>query len=262
MANEASASLGRRLGIGKEAEVFEFGNLAAKIYGSAAAKRRAFREGMNLAVAESLRLPVPAVWNVRQLDGRWALVMDRVSGPSVAELLQSNPDTIHECIEQMVRLQLRVHACRPVGLSLMKTRLVNNIRTAVQLDETDKGTLLAGVATMPDGESLCHGDFHPKNLIASSSRLTIIIDWLDAGQGDAAADVCRSYLLLKLYAPELAAPYLGSYTRLSGISDQRVSRWMPFVAAARLAEGVASETDHLLEMVYSGTAISSSGPYC
>jgi DNA-binding helix-hairpin-helix protein with protein kinase domain len=70
MTSETGAPLGRSLALGKEAEVFEFGALAAKIYGSAAGKRRAFREAMNLAVAEALGLPVPAVWRVRQLGGR------------------------------------------------------------------------------------------------------------------------------------------------------------------------------------------------
>jgi aminoglycoside phosphotransferase len=85
---------------------------------------------MNLAVAEALGLPVPAVWCVRQLGVRWALVMDRVSGPSFAELLQSHPEVMPECIEQMATLHLQVHACRPVGLSNMRTRLIDNIRAA------------------------------------------------------------------------------------------------------------------------------------
>ena len=122
MTTETGAPLGRPLGLGKEAEVFEFGTLAAKIYGSAEGKRRAFREAMNLAVAESLGLPVPAAWCVQQLGGRWALVMDRVCGPSFAELLQSHPDVIPECVEEMATLHLQVHGCRPVGLTNMKTR--------------------------------------------------------------------------------------------------------------------------------------------
>ena len=251
MTSETGAPLGRSLGLGKEAEVFEFGTLAAKIYGSAAGKRRAFREAMNLAVAESLGLPVPAAWCVRQIGGCWALVMDRVDGPSFAELLQSQPEVMPECIEQMATLHLQVHACRPVGLTNMKTRLIDNIRAAAPLDEATRTSLLAGLNNMLDGESLCHGDFHPRNLLGSVTGAKII-DWLDACQGDAAADVSRSYLLLRLYAPQLTAPYLHAYTRHGGTTGDRVSRWLPFIAAARLAEGVTSETERLLEMVLGG----------
>ena len=47
-------ALGRLLGAGKEAEVFAFGGGALKLYRTAAAKRSAFREAANAAVAESL----------------------------------------------------------------------------------------------------------------------------------------------------------------------------------------------------------------
>jgi hypothetical protein len=49
--------------------------------------------------------------------------------------------------------------------------------------------------------------------------------------------------------PQLTAPYLYAYSRHGGITGDRVSRWLPFIAAARLAEGVTSETDRLLKMV-------------
>ena len=120
-------------------------------------------------------------------------------------------------------------------------------RGAVRRGNEDVAT--CRLNNMPDGESLCHGDFHPRNLLGS---VTGAIDWLDACQGDAAADVCRSYLLLRLYAPQLTAPYLHAYTRHGGTTGNRVSRWLPFIAAARLAEGVTSETERLLEMVLGG----------
>jgi hypothetical protein len=43
----------------------------------------------------------------------------------------------------------------------------------------------------------------------------VVIDWLDARRGDPVADVCRSYLLLKLHAAENARAYLDAYPRLA-----------------------------------------------
>lgn len=42
-------AIGRLLGSGKEAEVFEYGDLALKLYRSIASKASAFREAGNLA---------------------------------------------------------------------------------------------------------------------------------------------------------------------------------------------------------------------
>jgi hypothetical protein len=76
-----------------------------------------------------------------------------------------------------------------------------------------------------------------------------IIDWVDARRGDPAADVCRSYVLLKLHAAELAAPYVDAYCQESRLPRQAVLDWLPYVAAAKLAEDVPSEIDGLLEIV-------------
>jgi hypothetical protein len=76
-----------------------------------------------------------------------------------------------------------------------------------------------------------------------------IIDWADARRGDPAADVCRSYLLMKLHMAELATPYLNAYCQATGISNQTVLKWLPYIAAAKLAEGVPSELDGLVRIM-------------
>ena len=87
-----------------------------------------------------------------------------------------------------------------------------------------------------------------------------MIDWPDACRGDPAADVCRSYLLLKLHAEEIAEPYLEAYCRINDapergrpinkVTCQEILDWLPFVAAARLVENVPEDFDRLLKIVY------------
>jgi aminoglycoside phosphotransferase (APT) family kinase protein len=106
---------------------------------------------------------------------------------------------------------------------------------------------------MPEGDRLCHGDFHPMNVLGEAAQ-PYIIDWADAHRGDPAADVCRSYLLLTLHAAELAMPYVDGYCREAGVSRQAVLDWLPYVAAARFAENVPGEIDRLLKIVGSHDA--------
>jgi Phosphotransferase enzyme family len=56
-----------------------------------------------------------------------------------------------------------------------------------------------GLKNMPDDDRLCHGDFHPLNVLGEASQ-PFVIDWPDACRGDPTGDVCRSYLLLKFHA--------------------------------------------------------------
>jgi len=66
-----SESIGGLLATGNVAEVFEWGSRAVKICQSAAAKLTVFREAGNHAGVDALGLPVPAVWVVQQISGRW-----------------------------------------------------------------------------------------------------------------------------------------------------------------------------------------------
>ena len=67
---------------------------------------------------------------------------------------------------------------------------------------------------MPEGE-LCHGDFHPLNIIGPIGQ-EVLVDWLDATRGDPAAYVCRSFVLMRHWAPEVAGAYVEAYAGGSG----------------------------------------------
>ena len=73
----------------------------------------------------------------------------------------------------------------------------------------------------------------------------IVIDWPNACRGDPAGDVCRSYLILKLHADEVA------YSRVAGVPRHTILDWLAYVAAARLAEDIPGEQHRLLELARS-----------
>jgi hypothetical protein len=77
----------------------------------------------------------------------------------------------------------------------------------------------------------------------------LLLDWLDACCGEPAADVCRSYVLMRPHLPDFASEYVDRYSATSGESRETILRWLPCVAAARLVEGVADEVDGLMAMV-------------
>jgi aminoglycoside phosphotransferase (APT) family kinase protein len=240
--------IGRLVAAGGVAEVFERGSRVLKLYKSTAAKPAAFREAGVHAAVEALGLPVPRVWSVEQIGGRWGIVFDRVNQPSFAEHMLNNSDDGPQYLECMVRLHMRIHALEAAQFASLKVRLAANIAATKLLGERRKRELLAAIAEMPDDDRLCHGDFHPMNILGDVSQ-PVIIDWPDARRGDPAADVCRSYLLMKLHAAEIAATYLNAYCATSGIARPAVLSWLPYVAAARLAEDVPKEFDSLMKIV-------------
>jgi aminoglycoside phosphotransferase (APT) family kinase protein len=243
--------LGPLIGSGKEAEVFDAGDRVVKLYRKTAKapKRAAFREAAILALVESLGLPVPSVHAVGQIDGRWGIAMTRAEGPTLADAIRS-PDQVPACLERMARLQIAIHSRPGTHFGGLKARLAANI--AGMPDEALRRRLLHGLAALPEGDRLCHGDFHPWNILGPPGR-EVVVDWLDACAGDPAADVCRSYVLIRPVAPDLAMAYVETYAGAADESRDRILAWLPFVAAARLAEGVPDETEALLAMVVSAS---------
>jgi len=164
-----SETIGGLLAAGNVAEVFEWGSRVVKLYRSPARKPTAFREAANHASVEAMALPVPAIWAVLEVGGRWGIVFDRVKEKSFAERMREDPSVIPECLETLARLHARIHGQPARQFGGLKSRLATNIVGTGLLDEPLKRILLDRLADMPDGDRLCHGDFHPINALGQNS---------------------------------------------------------------------------------------------
>jgi Phosphotransferase enzyme family len=242
-----NGNIGGLVAAGNVAEVFEWGRRVVKLYRSPAGKPAAFREAAIHAAVEAMGLPVPAVWGVQQIIGRWGIIFDRVSEASFAAHMRANPSATAEHLDILARLYTQILAHPAHWLGSQKIKLATNIARTELLSESRKQKLLQCLVDMPEGDCLCHGDFHPGNVLGDGSR-PMVIDWPDACRGNPAADICRSYLLLKLHAADIAEPYLDAWCRITDAGRGKVCDWMPFVAAARLAEEVPDEFDRLLQI--------------
>lgn len=241
-----AAELGERLGSGKVAEVFAAGPHVVKLYRSSDHRAAAFREAATLSVLAERDLPVPEVFSVRLYGGRWGVEMSRVAGPSFAEQMRAHHD-LTPWLGAMADLQARVHSRPGRYMPSQRQRLFADISAASLLEEPLRRKLLAALAAMPDGDRLCHGDYHPFNLLGSLQE-HFLVDWLDASSGSPAADVCRSFVLISGFDSSLARLYVETYVARTGMALIEIRRWLPFIAAARLAEGVAAESKDLLAL--------------
>jgi aminoglycoside phosphotransferase (APT) family kinase protein len=238
--------LGPLLGAGKVAEVYAHGDRVLKLYRPGEPKSSAFREAAILSLVEQGGVIAPRVEEVAEFDGRWGLVMSRVNGvPFAPALVMSPPSKPH--LEALARLQISVHRAPASQLPGLKARVAANIGRTPLLDAAHKARLLAELAALPDGDRLCHGDFHPWNVLGTPEDAAIV-DWLDASCGAPAADVCRSYVLIAHVSEPLARAYVEIYAGLAGMDLDEVWRWRAVVAGARLAEGVPDEEASLKAM--------------
>jgi len=57
----------------------------------------------------------------------------------------------------------------------------------------------------PDRRAICHGDFHPQNVLMSGNAVTGVLDWPNAVVADPAYDVAATRVILSCAPIEMAA---------------------------------------------------------
>ena len=180
------------------------------------------------------------------IDGKWAIVSEYVKGKTLDRLMAENPDKKHEYMEMFVDLQIKVQSCTCPLLPKLKDKMSRKISQA-DLDATTRYDLHTRLEGMPKHNKLCHGDFNPGNIIITDDGTPYILDWSHATQGNASADVARTYLLFWLNGDiDGAEEYLDLFCAKSGTDKQYVQKWMPIVAASQSVKGNAKEREFLL----------------
>ena len=211
------------------------------------------------------RLPVPAVGEIIRVNGRNGLVYQRVDGDSMWDRLSHNPWRVFRYARRTAELHAEMHnRTILVDLPSQRKRLVNKIHDAKPLPEHLRSRALAALERLPDGDRLCHGDFHPGNILTTGQADTII-DWIDASCGNPVADVARTTILLLGAADRqiqgsfrrtivriFHSAYLRHYFKLNPSGREEYNRWLPVIAAARLSENISELEGWLIARAENG----------
>ena len=183
------------------------------------------------------------------IDGKWAIVSEFIKGKTLAQLMEENPEGKREYIELLVDIQMSVHSKTCPMLNKLKDKMNRKI-SATELDATTRYDLHTRLEGMPKHNKVCHGDFNPSNIIITDDGVPYILDWSHATQGNASADVARTYLLFWLNGDiEGANIYLDTFCKKSDTAKQYVQKWMPIVAASQSVKGNANEREFLMSWV-------------
>jgi len=251
---------------GREAEIFAWGEgRVIKLFRSTEARRQAEWEAAAMGAAGSAGPLVPATYGVTEVMGRPGLVMERIEGRDLLATVERRPWLVFEVGRILGELHAQLHQVpAPEGLPSLKER-IDMGRDSPAVPDDVRDLALALLETLPDGDRLCHLDFHPANVIRSP-RGPVVIDWPNASRADPAADVARTLLLVGLgrlppgSSPVLhvvaavgrrlmIASYLRAYRRARPLDSSTLRRWGIVGAAVRLTEGIAEERPALLRLV-------------
>lgn len=238
--------LDRVLAVRNNKTIYRDGDDCVKVFGDDFSKDDVLAEALNQARVEHTGLNIPKIKAVTMIDGKWAIVSEYIKGKTLDRLMAENPDKKHEYMEMFVDLQIKVQSCTCPLLPKLKDKMSRKISQA-DLDATTRYDLHTRLEGMPKHNKLCHGDFNPGNIIITDDGTPYILDWSHATQGNASADVARTYLLFWLNGDiDGAEEYLDLFCAKSGTDKQYVQKWMPIVAASQSVKGNAKEREFLL----------------
>ncbi|MDR2090801.1 MAG: phosphotransferase [Clostridiales bacterium] len=229
--------------------IYRDGDRVVKVFDESYSKSDVLNEALNQARVEETGLNIPSILEVTKQDGKWAIISEYVEGKTLQQLMTENPEKKDEYLNLFVDLQMSVHAKRSPLLSRLKDKMNRKIGEA-NLDPTVRYDLNTRLEGLPKHNKVCHGDFNPSNIIIKEDGTAYILDWSHATQGNASADVARTYLIFWLNGDtESAEKYLEIFCKKSNTEKQYVLKWLPIVAASQSVKGNPKEREFLLSWV-------------
>ena len=208
-------------------------------------------------------VPSPVAGEIIDVNGRRGLIYERLEGISMLQDMNARPWTLLNHARSLAELQVEINQKSIPGLPTYKDRLRYDISNTQHLEADLHEKALAMLEALPDRPNLCHGDYHPGNIILTQKG-PVVIDWMTACVGSPWADVARTNLLLSIgpkAAGKLVSPivrmaiklyhrtYLHRYHALVPDTENEANRWMPVIAAARLNEEILPEREALIKMI-------------
>ena len=227
--------------------IYREGDKVVKLFDEHYSKSDILNEALNQARVEETGLNIPKLLEVTKIDGKWAIILEHIDGETLEELMKKHPEKEDEYLNMFVDLQIEVHSKKAPLLNNLKDKMNRKIEETT-LNATTRYELHTRLDSMPKHTKVCHGDFNPSNIIISKDGTAYIIDWAHATQGNASADVARTYLLFYLSGKkDLAEKYMNMFCEKTDTAKQYIQKWIPIVAASQSVKGKKEERELLLK---------------
>jgi aminoglycoside phosphotransferase (APT) family kinase protein len=186
--------------------------------------------------------------------------MKTITKPTLGEV------ELHSIATKLAQILFEINSTEVTHLPSQKDSLIFGINRSPLLTEVQKKAIVRYTQSLPFGCKLCHGDFHPGNVIYDGSNY-FVIDWSHATAGEPTCDVSRAYYCAKVgpvygkwndvQMQELVKrraifgeKFIQSYLQLSGNSVSDVVQWDLPIAVNRLYDNLdAKDVQIVLQLI-------------
>ena len=255
---------GTPIASGRTAEIYAWGDgRVLKLTRADFPAHLADQEWENARIAWQLGARAPKPIEIIEVAGRRGVVFERLDGQNMIQCMRHSPLLIRRYARQLGSLHAELHKIKAPGLPSRHQRAAWNLERSTLLPGHLKAAIYQLLAKLPDEDTICHGDFHPENIILTE-RGPVIIDWEGCMHGNPAADVARTCLWIRSALTFQEGPgkwiirqlgrlfeqaYRAEYTRLAPGQLAQLEAWIAVLAACRFQEENRRELKHLLPLV-------------
>ncbi len=183
---------------GSTAEIFEIDEKKVlKLFKTGYSKNTVHREYDNHCMVSRGMGNIPKIYEFVEENQRFGFTMEKVQGKSLASLMLD-----HYTFEQAMETFTCIHKnwlSKIMDDPVSYDGAVSYTEWMLHMlnGKVNGGDLIDKIKNLPSGNILCHGDFHPYNIILTSERDFVIIDFANVCKAPKEYDVARTYFLLK-----------------------------------------------------------------
>lgn len=178
------------IGKGNTAEVYDLGDgKVLKLFVEGYPVKYVEHEFNNAKIFAETGAPVPKAYEMKEVNGRNGIVYEKIEGCSLLEWMRTEgaPD----------RALVILWTLQKQYLESTSDELVN-YKDYIKTIVGDKSPeLIQKLEKLPDGNNICHGDFHVLNIIMDKNNNPTIIDFMNVCSGPKNYDIARAYYFIR-----------------------------------------------------------------
>lgn len=184
------------IGVGNTAKVYEIeDNKVLKLFHTWNTKEAVEYEQHCTKVIESFNFLKPKVYDLVEVEGQLGLIYDKVEGISLLDWLFKDGDAV-TCATYMADLHKSILQNESLNVPDYKDVLRGYLLIATAQDQALQESMLQKLDKLEDGNNLCHGDFHPGNIILTKDGC-YVIDFINICHGPRLYDISRTAFLME-----------------------------------------------------------------
>ena len=262
---------------GRTAEVYLWGNdCIIKLFYDWVPEKWITGEDSLSQIISNTDIPAPVCHGIVEDGQRKGIIFQRLNGKTFLNIISKQVYFLSKYTRKMAKIHTQILSHTDVGLPSIKERLQAIISGLPNISPALKDFCLQTLAELPEGDTICHFDFHPDQIIQTKDG-DYVIDWSTVCRGDVCADIARtSYLLtmstvghlpwilqiiIKIMRANMYRIYIAQMLKLNPMLDpSRIEKWKIPIYAMCLDKNIEEENPLILPFLEKAYSKQKSSP--